>query len=267
MAIGTIGSKATGADARAKINAGLEAIDGLPKNAISTTVPTMSDDEDDGFSVNSKWLNSATGIEYICRDATAGAASWVRQDNADFFGYTSGNYYQGINTIVSGGAAVVGGQIKFHPIVIKERVTISELAVRVTTSESGKAFQLAIYAADPVTKLPSGNVLGATANMSAGTTGAMSGALVGGNVTLNPGLYWMGINGDTTTAVFQAFGSNSTFIAALLGGTASQVASGTASSVSFLGNTQAFGVWPDLTGQNFSRGNNSGYAGIFFKVA
>lgn len=267
MALGKIANQDSGADARAKINAGLEAINNLPKSVVATMAPTVADDGDDGFSVNSKWLNSATGIEYICRDATAGAASWVRQDNADFFGYTSGNYYQGINTIVSGGAAVVGGQIKFHPIVIKERVTISELAVRVTTAESGKAFQLAIYAADPATKLPSGNVLGVTGNMSAGTTGAMSAVIVGGNLTLNPGLYWVGINGDTTTAIFQAFGSNSTFIAALIGGTASQVASGTASSVSFLGNTQTFGTWPDLTGQGFSRGNNSGYAGIFFKVA
>lgn len=267
MALEQVDNQDTGAEARTKINAVVEAVNALPKNAVEVTAPLLTSDASKGFSVNSKWLNAATGIEYICRDATTGAAAWVRQDNADFFGYNSGSYYQGLNTLVSAGAAVVGGQIKFHPIVIKERVTISELAVRVTTAESGKAFQLAIYAADPATKLPSGNVLGATSNMSAGVTGAMTGALSGGSITLNPGLYWVGINGDTTTAVFQAFGSNSTFIAALIGGTASQVASGTASSVSFLGSTQAFGTWPDLTGANFSRGNNSGYAGIFFRVA
>lgn len=265
MGITAISNDDTGSSIRGKLNRLLAMF--TENRYTSDTVPGATDDSASGFEVGSKWLNKSTGIEYICRDATAGAASWVRQDNADFFGYISGNYYQGLNTLVSGGAAVVGGQIKFHPIVIKERVTISELAVRVTTAESGKAFQLAIYAADPNSKLPSGNALGATANMSAGTTGAMSAALSGGNLTLNPGLYWMGINGDTTTAVFQAFGSNSTFIAALIGGSASQVASGTASSVSFLGNTQAFGTWPDLTGQTFSRGNNSGYAGIFFKVA
>lgn len=267
MPIGTISSNESGLSARNKINAALQAVDGLLKNVVIEDNPTTANDVSQGYSINSKWFNPATGIEYICRDATAGAAAWVRQDNADFFGYVSGLYYQGLNTLVSGGAAVVGGQIKFHPIVIKERVTISELAVRVTTAESGKTFQLAIYAADPATKLPSGNVLGVTGTMSAGTTGAMSATLAGGNLTLNPGLYWVGINGDTTTAVFQAFGSNSTFIAALIGGTASQVASGTASSVSFLGNTQTFGTWPDLTGQGFSKGNNSGYAGIFFKVA
>jgi hypothetical protein len=257
----------SGAVARTKINAAIQAADSLLKSTVSGANPSATDDATQGYAVNSKWLNSSTGIEYICRDATTGAAAWVRQDNADFFGYVSGNYYQGLNTLVSAGAAIVGGQIKFHPIVIKERVTISELAVRVTTAESGKTFQLAIYAADPATKLPSGNALGATGTMSAGTTGAMSATLAGGSVTLNPGLYWVGINGDTTTAVFQAFGSNSTFIAALIGGTASQVASGTASSVSFLGSNQTFGTWPDLTGQGFSRGNNSGYAGIFFKVA
>lgn len=265
MGLSLISNEDKGAIIREKLNRLLAMF--TENRYAADMVPGTTDDSAAGFEVGSKWFNQSTGIEYICRDATAGVASWVRQDNSDFFGYISGNYYQGLNTLVSAGAAVVGGQIKFHPIVIKERVTISELAVRVTTAESGKAFQLAIYAADPATKLPSGNGLGATASMSAGTTGAMSAAIVGGNLTLNPGLYWVGINGDTTTAIFQAFGSNSTFIAALIGGTASQVASGTASSVSFLGNTQTFGTWPDLTGQGFSRGNNSGYAGIFFKVA
>lgn len=267
MPIGTIGSKDTGAEARTKINAGLQAIDGLPKNVVVEDNPTSASDVSQGYSVNSKWFNPVTGIEYICRDATAGAAAWVRQDNADFFGYVSGSYYHGINGVVTAGSASGGNSIRLHPIVIKERVTISELAVRVTTSESGKAFQLAIYAADPASKLPSGNPLGVTGNMSAGTTGAMSATLVGGNIALNPGLYWVAVNTESTTAVFQQFGANSSFIAALLGGTASQVASGNSSSISFLSFAQTFAVWPDLTSQTFSRGNTAAYAGIFFKVA
>lgn len=267
MPIGTIGSKATGADARAKINAALEAIDGLPKNASSTTNPTVNDDAGAGFSVNSRWLNLSTGIEYICRDATAGAAAWVRQDNADFFGYIAGNYYHGVNAVVGVGAAISGGNVRLHPIIIKERVSISELGARVTTAESGKSFQLAIYATDQVTKLPAGTPLGVTASLSAGSTGVMTAAITGGAVTLEPGVYWVGINTDTTTAVFQAYGTNTTFVSALVGGTAAQISSGTGSSLPYLTVAQTFGSWPDLSGKTFSRGSaSSAYAAVFFRA-
>lgn len=238
----------------------------LQKNVVATAMPVSTDDSSQGFSVNSKLFNSLTGIEYICRDATVGAASWVRQDNSDFFGYVSGRYYHGMIAIAAAGAAIAANSIRFHPIVVKERVTISELAVRVTTAEAGKSFQLAIYASDPATKLPTGSALRSTANMSAGTTGAMS-AGTGTDVTIEPGLYWMGILGDMATAVFQAFGSNSTNIAAFLGGTATQVASGTSSSIAFLSTAATSGSpWPDLSAASFSYGNNSGYAAIFFRA-
>jgi len=238
----------------------------FPKVNIGTTPPTHSDDSSQGYTVNSKWLNSATGIEYICRDATLGAASWVRQDNADFFGYVSGRYYHGMIAVVSAGSTPGANSIRLHPIVVKERVTISELGARVTTAEVGKSFQLAIYASDPATKLPTGNALGSTANMSAGATGAMTAAL-GANVALEPGLYWAAILGDVTSAVFQSFGSNSTNISAFLGGAASQVASGATSSIAYLSTAGTFGTWPDLTSATFSYGNSNAYASIFFKAA
>lgn len=85
---------------------------------------------------------------------------------------------------------------------------------------------------------------------------------------IDPGLYWVGVLSDTTTAVFQAFGSASTNIAAFLGGTATQIASGTSSSIAFLSTPATFGSpWPDLSAATFGFGNNSGYAAIFFKAA
>lgn len=266
MGIPAITNGDTGLSIRGKLNRLLSMF--TENKYTGASAPSPTDDATGNFEIGSKWFNALTGIEYICQDATAGAAIWVRQDNADFFGYISGSYYHGINSLISAGAAIGGNALKLHPIVIKERTTLAELAVRVTTAESAKSFQLAIYATDPATKFPTGNPLGVTGSMSAGTTGAMTSAFTGGNITLNPGMYWMALNTDSTTAIFQAFGSNSTFIAALLGGvTASQVASGTATSIASLSYTQTFGAWPDLTGQAFSRGNSSAYAGIFFKVA
>jgi hypothetical protein len=248
----------------AEVKAALEAK--FPKVNVSTAIPTAANDSSQGYSVNSKWLNTATGIEYICRDVSVGAARWVRQDNADFYGYVSGRYYHGMVSVVAAGAAVTANSIRMHPIIIKERVTISELGVRVTTAEAAKNFQLAIYASDPATKLPTGNALSSTANISSAATGVMTAAL-GANVTLEPGMYWVGILGDIATAVFQAFGSNNTNAAVILGGTASQVASGTTSSIAHLAVTHTFGTWPDLTAGSFTYGNSSAYAAIFFKVA
>ncbi|MGN8170498.1 hypothetical protein [Agrobacterium sp. 22117] len=266
MGITAISNEDKGASIRQKLNRLLSMF--TENRYTLDTAPGITDDSAAGFEVGSKWLNKSTGIEYICRDATAGAASWVRQDNADFFGYVSNSYYHGVNGVVSTGAAITGGNVRLHPIIIKERMTLSELGTRVTTAERGKSFQLAIYASDPITKLPTGNALGATGSLSAGTTGVVTAAISGGNITLNPGMYWVALNTDTTTAVFQAYGANSTIVATLLGGTASQVSSGTTSSVPYLSVAQAFGTWPDLTGQTFNRGSGSSvYAAIFFRVA
>lgn len=47
------------------------------KDNITTTDPTVNDDSDDGYSVNSIWHNTVSGLFYFCTDATPGAAVWV----------------------------------------------------------------------------------------------------------------------------------------------------------------------------------------------
>jgi hypothetical protein len=266
MPIGTISNGDTGLSARTKINAALAAIDATVKVTSSTSAPSATDDSSEGYAVNSKWFNNLTGIEYICRDATDGAAIWVRQDNADFFGYVSTRFYHGILGTQAGGAAIGGNAVKLHPIVIKERVIISELAARVITAEATKNFQLGIYAAHPTTRFPTGNPLATTASMSCGVTGAMSGDIT--DITLDPGLYWVAMNTDSTTAVWSTYGSGGNNIPLILGTTsASQSASGNASSTSVLSFNHTFGTWPDLTAASYSYGNNSAYAMVFFRVA
>lgn len=265
MGLELVADEDKGSSIRAKLNRLLGMFTENKYNA--TSAPSRTDDSTADFEVGSKWFNRATGIEYICRDAAAGAAVWVRQDNADFFGYVSSNYYHGVNAVLSAGAVFSGGTIRLHPIIIKERMTLSELGARVVTSETGKSFQMAIYASDPVTKLPTGNALGSTSSLSAGSTGVMTAAIQGGGITINPGMYWVALNSDTTSAVFQAYGTNSTFVASLLGGTATQVSSGSTSSVPYLTFAQTFGTWADLTGVTFGRGSSSSaYAAVFFRA-
>jgi len=48
-------------------------------NLTATTDPTVNDDIDDGYAAGSVWLNTTTGVSFVCVDNTAGAAAWTRQ--------------------------------------------------------------------------------------------------------------------------------------------------------------------------------------------
>lgn len=43
----------------------------------STANPTVTDDETQNFFIGSKWINTETGQEFTCQDATTGAAVWI----------------------------------------------------------------------------------------------------------------------------------------------------------------------------------------------
>jgi hypothetical protein len=54
----------------------------LPKAAATwlhtaTSAPTTGDDSGDGYAIGTRWIDTATDKEYVCTDATVGAAVWV----------------------------------------------------------------------------------------------------------------------------------------------------------------------------------------------
>lgn len=51
------------------------------KHNITTTDPTVNDDSSEGYSVGSRWINTASDTEFVCVDASVGAAVWVRTTN------------------------------------------------------------------------------------------------------------------------------------------------------------------------------------------
>jgi len=46
-------------------------------NLTAVTIPTTGDDEDDGYSKGSNWVNTATDRAYVCSDSSSGTAVWV----------------------------------------------------------------------------------------------------------------------------------------------------------------------------------------------
>ncbi len=46
-------------------------------NYASLVDPSISDDSDSGYSVGSRWVNTVSSVEFVCTDASPGAAVWV----------------------------------------------------------------------------------------------------------------------------------------------------------------------------------------------
>lgn len=85
------------------INASLAFIN----NLAATTIPGVTDDSGDGYSVGSVWVNTAASTAYICTDNTAGAAAWSLMGDSDIdpteLGYLNG---ASPNTVVNSKAAI-----------------------------------------------------------------------------------------------------------------------------------------------------------------
>lgn len=47
-----------------------------------TTAPTVNDDSGDGIAVGDRWIDETNNIEYVCLDATVGAAIWRKLGSA-----------------------------------------------------------------------------------------------------------------------------------------------------------------------------------------
>lgn len=61
-----------------KTQVGLGDVENLKVKLDATTAPTADDDSGDGYSIGSAWIDVTNDKAYICVDATATAAVWVR---------------------------------------------------------------------------------------------------------------------------------------------------------------------------------------------
>lgn len=165
--------------------------------------------------------------------------------------YVSGKWLlASMDQAIATGQSPGAGSIRLYPFYVHSLLTIDRLGVCVTTLFAGGNIQAAIYASDPNTLKPTGDALVSTASMSGAATGSVESTVA---VTLQPGLYWAATNCDNATNVMDANGSTSTWMARAIG-SATQAScwttgGGTLSGITF---AQAFGTWPDLTGQTFA---------------
>lgn len=230
---------------------------GVFLNNVSATSPTTTDDNTQGYVAGSKWLNTTISTVFVCRDAATNAAIWEKIANGIFPGYISGNYYDFMDEATMNGAGAVNGSLFLYPFMIKEKVTISALAARVTTlSAVGGGLDvvmIGIYAHKASTGRPIGNPLASVTGLSTTAVAGISGVL-GSNVTLEPGIYWAaGQAANSTVRMASVINTGKLMLNFIGSATLSNVM---AASGYMLTTSNTYGTFPDLTSAAFTESIN-----------
>ncbi|MBK8907222.1 MAG: hypothetical protein IPM60_04765 [Rhodospirillales bacterium] len=64
-----------------KAQVGLGNVPDLKVNLASSVDPCSTDDADSGYAVGSRWINNSNGTEWVCVDAAAAGAQWIKTTN------------------------------------------------------------------------------------------------------------------------------------------------------------------------------------------
>jgi hypothetical protein len=186
--------------------------------------------------------------------------------------YVAGRWYQPTFQSSNTATALTANLIYLLPFRQLRAITISDLGAYVAGAVAAKSAQFAIYAASATTSYPTGNKVAATASISVASAGPVSGAVSGGNATLQPGLYWMAVNSDGAPQFPAQTASGGALAGFLVGSTSiTTIQPSPGTNQWCLTLAQAFGTWPDMTSSSFTEvapgtGANVG-ATVFLKAA
>lgn len=181
--------------------------------------------------------------------------------------YVAGRWYWSETLILSGAATLAIGSIRLGAFRVKRSITISDLCVRITTLSAGGNVQLAIYASDPTTQMPTGTALCTTGSITTAATGLVS-ATISGSGVLVPGLYWFAVNSDNAVAVLAGYFNGIAVETSLIGTTTLANLSSAANVYSLSYTTpQTFGTWGSLTSASFTEAPGTPGAALAFKVS
>jgi hypothetical protein len=167
-------------------------------------------------------------------------------------GYVAGRWYVPGRGVTIGVNTVVANTIRFRPIMIEQSITISDILTRIGTTSAGGNIQLAVYASDASARYPTGPALGSSGSLSTASAATVSGTFAA-PISLTPGLYWVGINADNSTAQTITLSNTPPDMMSLIGATnVANVFTSTTSTSLELRYSQTFGTWPDLTAASFT---------------
>ncbi len=180
-------------------------------------------------------------------------------------GFVVGRWYPALPGPESNGTATGTANTRMRAFYLPQAVTISDLALRVTTANAGNA-GAAIYATDPALQEPTGSApLASVLGLSTASTGYVSAALAS-PVSFAPGWYWMAVQCDNATAAFLASSNTDTGSAWARGVAALSDFGGSTSRVN-LNYASTYGTWPSVTGVSPTLSTGAAEALLHFKVS
>jgi hypothetical protein len=238
---------------------------GVLKTYSAGVDPGAGNDSSQGYAAGSLGVNTSTGRAFVARSVGVGVAVWVLLGEGQTINAIAGNWYQIPGVVVSAGVAVAANSIRLHPLLVNQAFTIASLGVRITTLAAGGNIQLAIYANNYATGRPTGNALSSTASITTATATAVN-APLGASVPVVPGIYWLGMNCDNATAVFQVSNNGSPLMAAIIGSATQVNVSPPSGPDLTLAVAQTFNTWPDLTAASFVESVTQSFAHIHSKI-
>jgi len=78
----------------------------IKSNMEASTAPTTADDSNSGYAVGSRWFDITNDKEYVCLDATAGAAVWI--ETTASVGDRTRTFFVGAHYYTEGGQHLLG---------------------------------------------------------------------------------------------------------------------------------------------------------------
>lgn len=88
-------------------------------NTVTTVSPTAAADLTQGYQVGSRWINTTTGLEFVCTDATAAAAVWAETT-------AGGGGSEAANLFYAGPATGAAATPTFRAIVAADVPTLNQ---------------------------------------------------------------------------------------------------------------------------------------------
>jgi len=160
---GTLAHERGGLEADVSAYAGVPLIDSgstseLKYNLTATTTPGGGDDSADGYTVGSRWVNVTLDKEFVCLDASTGAAVWTETTA----GADSGTGSTATNSPAAlfsdakftvphvGGFSIAGqslpsGKILFLPVWVPADVTLTKIGFQTATNYAGETAVVGLY--------------------------------------------------------------------------------------------------------------------------
>lgn len=182
-------------------------------------------------------------------------------------GYVAARWYWPPRAVLGAGTALVANTIRLNPIILAQAITVSDLAAKIVTVSAGGNFQIAIYASDPTTKMPTGSALAVTGNISTATAAVISADITGADVALPTGLYWLAVNADNSVVVLNGQGTTALATSFIGTATLANLSGAVNAAPNPLTIAQTFGTWPSLTSASFTEAPGTAETAVAFKVS